>query len=1131
MKLTKKVLTILITIAMLTALAIPVIAAETSSGTANTLRLESVEGSASVKNASGKALTSRSGMRLYSGYEIATEKASYAYFSLDSTKAVKMDASSKGEVFQSSKKLELKLTAGSLFFDVTAPVKANESLTIRTSTMVTGVRGTCGWVEIVDRYTTRFSLLEGELEITSIDPLTSNERSITIVGGQTATVVYHGEMNDYVTELFVERLTVQKLAEAGAILDMDVLGEMIAAGVIPEDATLQELINSGVILDEEALHDLLAEGGMDEETIQQLLESGMLPEDVTIQKLIQEGTIREEHIILDGTGLTVEELQEEDVPGYVAVEVEKNEDLQQRIETNTDLDVEEIIGDAEERLAEEEAADEAADQTIQEAFETLTAEDTNPLFEEEEEESAGDSSTSVAPAPTAYDLDDPTTAEVQQALDDGYTTLNITNANLTQTWDITQTPIDTGITYNVQSGTVSVPANGTLDVNGTLNINERATLNNSGTININSMNSLDVSGVLNNGFGGDGVINVGKDAPGALRVSGELGNGFGYSGTIYVASTANSGGSVLEVSGMLRNGGATVAGLYFGSGGGTLEVKDGGTLENNVNITIPENSTLITSGNIQLGAGITNYGAFNITGGSVTDASHVTIKNCEGGTITVSDGWFRVSNAVDNEGTVIVSGGEVTCSNTSAFVNTGTLNMTGGTVSGTTGIEIELGTVNVDGGTVVGSNYGIYSPTSGAGQINVKNGTIQGNQYGIYNGGALLTISGGTIENTNELLSNGAGVRMNSDRGATISGGTITSPLGYGIHQANGTMTVSGDTATTGGAYGLYVESGTLNFNGGTATGASAGIYGGGSFTNDIVVTGGTIQGGDFGGICKYSNGTLVVSGTANVSGTLYGIRLQNGVNTVTIKDNVQIRATDTTGVSPYALYNDCSNVTIAGGTIISDHPNNGYGISNTDGGTMSIAGCTVNATTAIHNGGTLTIGDGAKITGTKYGLFNSQVIDAENNVTGGVVTITGGEITATGAGSSGIYNVSSVGNENGNTIEISGNTDIAGVEYGIYNNEGGRVHIFESDPPVTVKKTSKTQDGYVLYRVGTDSGFDVEDGCRLWFYTNQNTAPSMFCAQNDEGNIYRLEEPIGTVSESTDGSSYCFELIWKSGV
>ena len=191
---TKKFLTIMVAIAMLATLAIPALAAVTSSGTTNTLRMERVDGTVKVKNASGKTLTNRDGMRLYSGYEIATEKASYAYFSLDSAKAVKMDASSKGEVFQSGKKLELKLTAGSLFFDVTAPVKANESLSIRTSTMVTGVRGTCGWVEVIDRFTTRISLLEGMLIITSTDPLTGTQRTTTIVGGQTATIVMNNEL-------------------------------------------------------------------------------------------------------------------------------------------------------------------------------------------------------------------------------------------------------------------------------------------------------------------------------------------------------------------------------------------------------------------------------------------------------------------------------------------------------------------------------------------------------------------------------------------------------------------------------------------------------------------------------------------------------------------------------------------------------------------------------------------------------------------------------------------------------------------------------------------------------------------------------------------------------------------------
>lgn len=1044
MRQTKKLLTILIAIAMLAVLVIPAIAAETSSGTASTLRLESVDGTASVKNASGKAMTSRSGMRLYSGYQISTEKASYAYFSLDSTKSVKMDASSKGEVFQSGKKLELKLTAGSLFFDVAAPVKANESLSIRTSTMVTGVRGTSGWVEIVDRYTTRFSLLEGELKIVSIDPLTSNERSITIVGGQTATVVYHGEMNDYVTDLFVERLTIQKLAEAGVILDMDVLGEMIVAGVIPEDATLQELINSGVILDEDALHDLLAEGGMDEETIQQLLESGMLPEDVTIQKLIQEGTIREEHVIIDGTGLTVEELQEEDVPGYVAVEVAKNEELQQRIETTTNLDVEKIIDDAEEKLAEEEAADEAADQAIQDAFETLTAEDTDPLFEEDEEESTG-SSTPAAPAPsTTYDLDDPTTAEVLQALTDGYTTLNITNANLTQTWDITQTPIDSGITYNVQSGTVSVPASGTVDVNGTLNINENATLNNGGTININSMNSLDIAGVLNNGSGGDGVINVGKDAPGALRVSGELGNGLGHSGTIYVAPTANSAGSVVEVSGTLRNGGATVAGLYFGSGGGTLEVKAGGTLENNVNITIPENSTLITSGNIQLGAAITNEGTMTVAGGSVT-SSNITITNT---------------------GTMTVTGGAISCNSTSAITTTGTLNVTGGTVSGTSGIYAEAGSnVTVSGGTVTGtSNAGILGVNSNAITVTVSgNGKVFGDQYGIYNRGGTVNVSGGEVGATNTLNQTSYGIYTVDKGNVTVSGGQITSVNGTGVFQNTGALNISGSADVSGALSGIYVAAGTLD-----------------------------------------------ISGDAVVSGTSHGVRLENGTNTVTIRDQVLIQATSTTAASPYALYNNGSTVEILGGTIISTHPTNGFGIRNAAGGTVNMSNCKVEAIKAINNSGVITIGQRSEVIGTEYGLYNDGA-DA------GSVSIYGGEITATGSGSSGIYSTAG-------DMMISGDTDISGVKYGIYN-KGGTITIKQGDTPVTVKKTSATEAGYVLYAEGA-SGFDIGAGTKLQFEAENAIGDPVFYMQ---GSVSRREGSVGFAS-SEDGYghiSYSYTLTW----
>ena len=165
-------------------------AAETAA--AATLRLEKAEGTVTVSTAAGRTVSTTDGMRLYSGYVLETGTGSYAYVSLDSTKAVKLDASSRGEVSKSGKKLELKAVSGKLFFNVTAPVKEDESLNIRTSTMVTGVRGTAGWVEVVDRSVSRIHLLEGTLTVTAAEPSTGELRRTVITGGQTVTAAVNG---------------------------------------------------------------------------------------------------------------------------------------------------------------------------------------------------------------------------------------------------------------------------------------------------------------------------------------------------------------------------------------------------------------------------------------------------------------------------------------------------------------------------------------------------------------------------------------------------------------------------------------------------------------------------------------------------------------------------------------------------------------------------------------------------------------------------------------------------------------------------------------------------------------------------------------------------------------------------
>lgn len=71
-----------------------------------------------------------------------TSAASYAWVNLDSTKLIKLDASTKVEIRKSGKKLEILLKSGSIYGDVSKPLEDGESLDIRTSTAIVGIRGT-----------------------------------------------------------------------------------------------------------------------------------------------------------------------------------------------------------------------------------------------------------------------------------------------------------------------------------------------------------------------------------------------------------------------------------------------------------------------------------------------------------------------------------------------------------------------------------------------------------------------------------------------------------------------------------------------------------------------------------------------------------------------------------------------------------------------------------------------------------------------------------------------------------------------------------------------------------------------------------------------------------------------------
>ena len=137
----------------------------------------------------GKAVAAFDNMRLQSGYYLETEAASYAGLALDDVKAVKMDELSKGEIRKKGKQLELLLSEGSLLCDVTAPLKGEESLSIRTSTMITGIRGTVVYAEVVDSNTSRVCVLEGQVLVRPVNPVEGDRNGQYIEKGRQALII------------------------------------------------------------------------------------------------------------------------------------------------------------------------------------------------------------------------------------------------------------------------------------------------------------------------------------------------------------------------------------------------------------------------------------------------------------------------------------------------------------------------------------------------------------------------------------------------------------------------------------------------------------------------------------------------------------------------------------------------------------------------------------------------------------------------------------------------------------------------------------------------------------------------------------------------------------------------------
>ena len=190
--------------------------------------LRKTEGTVAVADAEGADVAPEENLGLYSGYTVGTEEESYAWIDLDKVKLTKLDENSAVEITKDGKNLSIDVKGGSLFFNVTEPLADDETMEISTSSMLVGIRGTCGWVT-----QSSVALLEGTITVTAGD------ESVTISAGEQARLTQDGALD-------VWELTFESIPDfvARELLDDDTLQQTVldASGLrIP--TTYEELVD------------------------------------------------------------------------------------------------------------------------------------------------------------------------------------------------------------------------------------------------------------------------------------------------------------------------------------------------------------------------------------------------------------------------------------------------------------------------------------------------------------------------------------------------------------------------------------------------------------------------------------------------------------------------------------------------------------------------------------------------------------------------------------------------------------------------------------------------------------------------------------------------------------------------
>ena len=185
---------------------------------ATTMRLLKIEGTVNLEDSKGGSKPVVDNIRFQSGDALSTGTDGLASVGLDNTKIITLQNDSRAEFMKKNKQLELKLTKGSVFFNVTEKLKSDEKFEIKTATMTAGIRGTSGMVyyDALDGGREALLITDGKVEVSATNPETGETKSAMVESGQSIKVYLFFDRQKDSVAFQIANVTLDNLPDAVA---------------------------------------------------------------------------------------------------------------------------------------------------------------------------------------------------------------------------------------------------------------------------------------------------------------------------------------------------------------------------------------------------------------------------------------------------------------------------------------------------------------------------------------------------------------------------------------------------------------------------------------------------------------------------------------------------------------------------------------------------------------------------------------------------------------------------------------------------------------------------------------------------------------------------------------------------